>query len=207
MFAKDPTASASSSSPLPENVPMPQSQVSPAVLHENPPVPESDRPASDTTTEVKASDPETPVDQMQTRLMDQTLRFRSLPKWEQQQIIHMHKNLGHPSNDRLSRALQTAGYRPDVSQAALELKCQVCARCSPPKHQRPAALKPMLDFNHRIYIDGVNWTNSQGKSLQFYHIVDAGSNFHVAIATPAKTTQDILNIISQHWIELGRSTD
>ena len=200
VFAKDPTASASSSSSLPENVPMPQSQVSPAEMHENPPFSESDRPASDTTTEVKAPDHETPVDQMQTRLMDQTFRFRSLPKWEQQQIIHMHKNLGHPSNDRLSRALQTAGYRPDVSQAALELKCQVCAKCSPPKHQRPATLKTMLDFNHRIYIDGVNWTNSQGKSLQFYHIVDAGSNFHVAIATPAKTTQDILNIISQHWM-------
>ena len=58
----------------------------------------------------------------------------------------------------------------------------------------------MLDFNHRIYIDGVSWTNSQGKSLQFYHIVDAGSNCHVAIATPAKTTQDIINIISQHWM-------
>ena len=131
---------------------------------------------------------------------EQSFRFRSLPKWEQQQIIQMHKNLGHPSNDRLSKALQTAGYRPNVSQAALELKCAVCAKCAPPKHQRPATLKPMLDFNHKIYLDGVNWTNAQGKTLQFYHIIDAGSNFHVAIATPAKTTNDIIHIINQHWM-------
>jgi hypothetical protein len=69
-----------------------------------------------------------------------------------------------------------------------------------PKHQRPATLKPLLDFNHRIYVDGVNWTNAQEKTLQLFHIVDAGSNFHVAIATTAKTNQDIINILNQHWM-------
>ena len=48
-------------------------------------------------------------------------------------------------------------------------------------------------------MDGVNWTNAQGKTLQLFHIVDAGSNFHVAIATPAKTN-DIINILNQHWM-------
>ena len=61
-------------------------------------------------------------------------------------------------------------------------------------------MKPLLDFNHRIYVDGVNWTNAQEKTLQLFHIVDAGSNFHVAIATPAKTNQDIINILNQHWM-------
>ena len=79
VFAKDPSAKASSSSSPPENVPLPQPLVSPAVMHENPPVPESDRSASDTTTEVKASEPEAPDNQMQTRLKDQSFRFRSLP--------------------------------------------------------------------------------------------------------------------------------
>ena len=72
----------------------------------------------------------------------------------------MHKNLGHPSNDRLSKALQVAGYRAEVVQAALELKCHICAACSPPKHQRPGTLKPLLDFNHKVYIDGINWKNA-----------------------------------------------
>ena len=80
----------------------------------------------------------------------------------------MHKSLGHPANDRLSRALQVAGYRPEVSQAALEIRCATCAASSPPKHARPATLKPMLDFNHKIYLDGITWTNKAGKTFHFY---------------------------------------
>ncbi|CAL1173706.1 unnamed protein product [Cladocopium goreaui] len=63
------------------------------VTPESRPEQEAKRSASDTTTEVKASEPEAPDNQMQTRLKDQSFRFR---------------------------------YRPDVSQAALELKCPVC---------------------------------------------------------------------------------
>ena len=130
----------------------------------------------------------------------QGFRFRSLPGWEQQAIIRMHKNLGHPSNDRLARALQVNGARPDVVQAALEIKCAACAASMPPKHSRPATLKSMLDFNHKIYLDGVTWTNKQGKNFHFYHVLDAGSNYHMAIGAPAKSSQDLISILSQHWI-------
>ena len=200
VFACDHDSSASSSERPQVTDELPVPQVSPADDHPGTVTTVTPPPVRDTTTEVKASGSETTGPASNDPYAEQTFRFRSLPKWEQRQIIHMHKNLGHPSNERLSRALQQAGYRPDVSQAALELKCAVCSKCAPPKHQRPSTLKPMLDFNHRVYIDGVNWTNAQGKTLQFYHIIDAGSNFHVAIAAPAKTTQDIVNLITQHWI-------
>ena len=130
----------------------------------------------------------------------QSFRFLSLPKWEQQMILRLHKNLGHPSNDRLSRALQINGSRPEIVQAALEIKCPVCAANAPPKHSRPAHLKTLMDFNHKMYLDGVTWTNRQGKSFHFYHMLDAGSNYHVAITAPSKTTTDLINIINQHWI-------
>ena len=51
-----------------------------------------------------------------------------------------------------------------------------------------------------MYLDGVTWTNRQGKSFHFYHLLDAGSNYHVAITAPSKTTTDLINIINQHWI-------
>ena len=53
-----------------------------------------------------------------TVMQQQSLRFRQLPRWEQQTILRMHKNLGHPANDRLARALQISGSRPAVVQAA-----------------------------------------------------------------------------------------
>jgi len=130
----------------------------------------------------------------------QDLRFKGLPKWEQQQIINMHKNLGHPSNDRLSKALQVAGFRTEMVQAALGLKCAVCAACSPPKHQRAGTLKPLMDFNHKIYLDGVTWKNSQGKLFHFYHVLDGGTNYHVAMGSPSKDAKDLINLLNQHWV-------
>ena len=61
----------------------------------------------------------------------QGFRFLSLPKWEQQMILRLHKNLGHPSNDRLSRALQLNGFRPEIVQASLEIRRPVCAANAP----------------------------------------------------------------------------
>ena len=130
----------------------------------------------------------------------QTMRFRSLPKWEQNQLTLMHRNLGHPSNERLAKALQSTGHRPEVVNAARELRCKVCAQQSPPKHQRPGHLKAMMDFNHKVYMDGISWTNHAGKSFHFYHLLDAGTNFHMAIIAPSRLTADAISIISQHWV-------
>ena len=38
------------------------------------------------------------------------VRFTSLCRWEQSMLLKMHRNLGHPSPERLSQALQSAGY-------------------------------------------------------------------------------------------------
>ena len=133
-------------------------------------------------------------------LPSQTMRFKSLPKWEQNQLILMHRNLGHPSNERLAKALQSTGHRPEMVNAARELRCKVCAQHSTPKHQRPGHLKAMMDFNHKVYMDGISWTNHAGKSFHFYHFLDAGTNFHMAIIAPSRLTADAISIISQHWI-------
>ena len=155
--------------------------------------------------EPKDEDPGTPQPvhpekSVETQLEHQSFRFRSLPRWEQQTILRMHKNLGHPSNDRLARALQINGARAEVVQAALEIRCAICAANAPPKHARPATLKPLLDFNHKVYVDGITWSNSQGKQFHMYHMLDAGSNFHVAIASPSQTSESLVDFLHQHWI-------
>ena len=133
-------------------------------------------------------------------LQAQSFRFQSLPKWEQNQIQLMHRNLGHPSNERLVKALQSVGQRPEVLDAARELRCPACAKHSVPKHQRPGHLKALMDFNHKAYIDGITWTNSQGSTYHFYHMLDAGSNYHVAFSAPSRLATDVIHLINQHWI-------
>ena len=115
-------------------------------------------------------------------------------------LIRVHKNLGHPSNHRLATALREAGHRPELVQAATELKCTVCQHHAIPKHQRPATLKENMDFNHKIYIDKITWSNRNGKSFHWYHMLDAGSNFHVAIAKPIGTSKEVIQILEQHWL-------
>jgi len=58
----------------------------------------------------------------------------------------------------------------------------------------------MLDFNHKFYLDGITWTNKMNKTFHFYHILGAGTNYHVAIASPSRTTEDLIKLINQHWI-------
>ena len=123
-----------------------------------------------------------------------------LPTWEQKTILHLHKSLGHPSNDRLAKALQVNGSRPDMVQAARELKCTACAINAPPKHARTAALKSLMDFNHKIYLDGISWTNHEGTEYFFYHILDAGSHYHVALAAPRHNTEALTNLLERHWL-------
>ena len=107
------------------------------------------------------------VPQSEITRQEQTSQFKALPKWEQSQLLLMHRNLGHPSNERLAKALQANGQRPEMVRAAAELKCSICAANAAPKHQRPSHLKELLDFNYRIYMDGIKWTNRAGESFQF----------------------------------------
>ena len=130
----------------------------------------------------------------------QGLKFRSLSKDEQAMILRMRKKLGHPSNEKFSQATQVQGHRPEIIQAILELKCAVCAKSSQPKHQRPSTLKPSLDFNDKIMIDGISWTNHAGKTFHFYHILDVGSGYHVAVIAPNRVSASAIDILNVHWL-------
>ena len=121
--------------------------------------------------------------------------IRALPKWDQRMIIQMDKNLGP-----VVTSASGAGYRPEIVHASQELECATCSACAPPKHQRPTILKPIREFNFHIYLDGVKWTNHSGQSFNFYHIIDAGSNFHVAITSPSGETEQVIQLINRHWI-------
>eukprot|EP00438_Fugacium_kawagutii_P005439 Skav226195 [mRNA] locus=scaffold2212:160140:165589:- [translate_table: standard] len=130
----------------------------------------------------------------------QGVYFKMLPRWEQQWLLRVHKNLGHPSNDRLTKALQMQGAHPGLVQAAQELACPICKSQEPPKTAKPARLKPILDFNHRIFLDGIDWTNSKGKTFHLYHILDAGTNYHVAVVAPSKSAEALVDFINKYWI-------
>ena len=89
--------------------------------------------------------------------------------WEERtMIIRAHKNLGHPSPERLSTWLRNQGFRSEVAQAALELRCSVCQSQAQPKLAKPSTIRDELDFNDRVCVDGLDWTNKHGTNFHMY---------------------------------------
>eukprot|EP00435_Cladocopium_sp_Y103_P018806 s1370_g4.t1 len=132
--------------------------------------------------------------------VNQHALFQRLPKHEQQLVAKIHKNLGHPSNERLCTLMLQQGFRPEMIQAARHFQCSTCVQCSQPKHARPSSIKDDLDFNDRISIDGVQWTSSGGQSFHLYHVVDWATNFHMANVAPSRTTEDAIAALMNMWI-------
>lgn len=131
--------------------------------------------------------------------------FQNLPRNERAAILRAHRNLGHPSAEKLSTILRQQGFRPEVIRAASELKCSVCDAQAEPKHARPSVLRDDLDFNDRISIDGFEWTNSKGKTFHVYHVIDWATSFNVACIAPSRTTEDMIHNLIRMWFQWAGS--
>ena len=125
--------------------------------------------------------------------------FRSLPKDEQSALLRAHRNLGHPSPERLSTILRQQGFRAEVARAALQLRCSVCQESLQPKGSRPSTLRDEMDFNDRISVDGFKWTNSKGKNFHVYHVVDWATSFHAAAIAPSRSSTEAINTLINLW--------
>ena len=128
-------------------------------------------------------------------------RFLSLPREEQAMLRRAHQNLCHPSPEQLSMVLRNQGVRPEVTQAVFDMKCENCALHQQPKIARPSTLKNDLDFNDKIFIDGITWTSKAGKTFHFYHILDQATNFHVATPAPNRAAEQAAQCVSESWFQ------
>ena len=129
----------------------------------------------------------------------QSARFRSLPRDEQIALIRAHKNLGHPSGERLSTLLRSQGFRAEVAQAALDLKCSTCLEQQQPKLARPGNIRDEMDFNDRICMDEFDWTNKDGTQFRVFHIVDWATNFQCARIAPDRSSAAIIQLMVDMW--------
>ena len=127
-------------------------------------------------------------------------RFRELSLEDRKNLIRAHKNLGHPSNEKLSVILRQQGCSSEMTSGVLDMRCSVCHMHARPKHSRPGTVKEDLDFNDRIAIDGLKFTNSQGQVFHIYHIIDLATSFHVASIAPSRTAESVIQSFIQMWL-------
>lgn len=127
-------------------------------------------------------------------------RFLELSRENREMLIRAHKNLGHPSNEKLSLILRQQGFPSEITSGILDMRCSVCHMHARPKHSRPGTVKEELDFNDRIAIDGLTFTNSPGQVFHLYHVIDLATSFHVATIAPSRTAESAIQAIIQMWL-------
>ena len=126
-------------------------------------------------------------------------RFLQLSREERSLLIRMRKNLGHPSPSQMYQVLKQNQASPRIVQGCLDLQCSICQSTKKPRIARPSSLKDELDFNDRIGVDGMEFTNNKGKVFHCYHVLDYGTSFHVACAAPNRSAEEVIENMSTCW--------
>lgn len=132
-------------------------------------------------------------------------KFKALPREEQMLLLRAHKNLGHPSPERLMQLLRQQGFRPECILAVPDMRCSACCMAKRPKLSRPSTIKDQLDFNDKIAVDCLQWTNSQGTSFHILHLIDMGTSFHAACIAPNRSSSHAIQNIIQTWFQWAGS--
>lgn len=127
-------------------------------------------------------------------------KFLALPAEERSLLARLHKNLGHPNRQVLGQVLRQKGYPATMIQALEDYQRSVCQMQKGPKIARPAHLKPEIDFGDKVSVDGISWTNKDGKVLHFYHFLDHGTNYHVAVVAPSRTAEQAVEKLNAAWV-------
>lgn len=69
-----------------------------------------------------------------------------------------------------------------------------------PMIPRPSAIHEEQDFGDIISMDGVTWTNKEGKQFHFYHFGDHGTTFQTAMCLPSRTSEAAQRALVLGWL-------
>ena len=125
---------------------------------------------------------------------------------EKQDLIKVHKNLGHPDSNVLSQHLKLNGAEEHIVEAAREYICDACVETSKFKHQRPAKLHEPREFNELVGIDGFFWTGRKGFQVMIFHCIDEASLFHLGRRLENRHLEHVLPAFTEFLVLLGWPT-
>ena len=115
-------------------------------------------------------------------------------------IVKLHKNLGHPSQPDLTRALVQAGHvETEAIELSRRLKCAVCERSRRPKTPRPTSFKIIGSFNSKLCMDFVYVADINGDNFQFLHILEPNGSFNVFYPCPTREPGAVYDLFTLLW--------
>ena len=79
--------------------------------------------------------------------------------------------------------------------------CETCYELQKgQKLPTPSSIHTPKDFNEAIGLDGVKWTNREGKTFTFGHIYDEATGFNLGKRVPTENTEEMLGMMKDIWI-------
>ena len=118
-----------------------------------------------------------------------------------QLLQRAHEGLGHPSPDRFLRILRYAKAKPEILQAAKDLRCSVCLRHSQVRPTRRSAPTRELSFNECVGVDVVYLPTLRGKTRPSLNITDWGTKFQLVIPMESKKPAQVREAY-RHWLRI-----
>ena len=116
-------------------------------------------------------------------------------------LLHRaHVGMGHPSPDRFVRILRYAKAKPEVIEAAKQLKCSVRQRHAQVRPARSAPPKE-LSFNECVGVDVVYLPTLGNRSKPALNVIDWSSKFQLMIPLPNKKPGQVREAY-RHWLRL-----
>ena len=126
--------------------------------------------------------------------------FRQLNREEQQWLLKLHRNLGHPGSMKLQEYCRQLGCDQRIVKAIDHLRCSTCLEAVQPVIARPSAIHTAGDFGDNISMDGFTWTNHQGTQFHVYHFVDQSTGYQTAVCSPSRSSDMAIRAVIQGWI-------
>eukprot|EP00435_Cladocopium_sp_Y103_P004696 s6476_g1.t1 len=126
-------------------------------------------------------------------------KFRLLNDDEKQNLIKIHKNLGHPDPNVLASHLKQNGAADHIVEAAREYICDACVETTKFSHQRPAKLHDPKEFNEILGIDGFFWTGRKGFQVMIFHCIDESSLFHLGRRLENRHLEHVIPAFADMW--------
>ena len=127
-------------------------------------------------------------------------KFLALDQDTQRWLLKIHRNMGHPGNQKLMTFCRQIQCPETIVQGVADLKCSTCLENKTPSIARPSAIHEVQDFGDVVSMDGVSWSNQKGQRFHFYHLIDQSISFQTAIVSPSRTTEHAIAAITQAWI-------
>eukprot|EP00435_Cladocopium_sp_Y103_P075202 s308_g55.t1 len=126
-------------------------------------------------------------------------KFLSLSTENQGKIRKLHRNLGHPTADKLARHLAEQNVLPELVDGARDYQCESCAERRPPQKTTPGNLKDAVEFNEKVSTDGCDWKSQSGLTVYVLHILDDATRFHLGQRTQ-RDSQLLTKTFKTMWI-------